>query len=77
MAGYAADSRHERNRRASVARVVMAPAQWRFGRNADPGLPNGQSFRNSLGVRWGGSASSTSISSSGGRSPSHQVGMEG
>ena len=39
--------------------------------------PDGQSFRNSLGVRWDGSASSTFMSSSGGRSPSHQVGMEG
>ena len=38
---------------------------------------DGQSFRNSLGARWAGSASSTSMSSSGGRSPSHQVGMEG
>ena len=44
---------------------------------AAPEPPNSQSFRNSLGVRWGGSASSTSISSSGGRAPSHQVGMEG
>ena len=37
----------------------------------------GQSFRNSLGARWAGNVSSTSMSSSGGRSPSHQVGMEG
>ena len=52
------------------------------GRNADPVQanpepPDSQSFRNSLGARWDGSASSTSMSSSGGRSPSHQVGMEG
>ena len=44
---------------------------------ADPDPPDGQFFRNSLGARWAGSESSTSMSSSGGRSPSHQVGMEG
>ena len=63
---------------APAARVATAPVRRQYRpHEAGQESQGGQSFRNSLGARWDGSASSTSMSSSGGRSPSHQVGMEG